>query len=312
MADFQQLSSSLAPLYHLERELGHGAMGTVFVADSEEGARVALKVLSRDLVGMMTAPDAFIRAIGRAGRAQHQGLLPFAGAGATPAGDLYYVMSLVDGPTASDRLASDGIMSPDAVGELGARLADALDAAHAAGLVHGTVAPANIHFSGDRVLLADLGVYSAMVEAGISAHRVNSMLGAPQYMSPEQLGGRPLDARTDVYSLGATLYEMLTGKPPFGGRTTSVVMASVLADEPPSLTETGSDEPGVVVAAILRAIEKAPDDRWSSGAAFARALRNRAAAPAPVAGAPKRSLGCLPSAAVATTLLLAAAGALLR
>ena len=103
MADFQQLSSSLAPLYRLERELGHGAMGTVFVADSEEGTRVALKVLSRDLVAMMTTPEAFIRAIGRAGRAQHQGLLPFAGAGTTPAGDLYYAMSLVEGPTARDR-----------------------------------------------------------------------------------------------------------------------------------------------------------------------------------------------------------------
>lgn len=310
MTDFEQLASSLAPLYRLERELGHGAMGTVFVADTEEGARVALKVLSRDLAGMMTAPDAFVRAIGRAGRAQHAGLLPFAGAGTTPQGDLYYAMSLVEGPTARDQLASDGVMSADAVGDLGAHLADALAAAHEVGLVHGNVSPANVHLSGARVLLADLGVYPAMVEAGIGAPRINAMFGAPQYMSPEQLAGRAIDGRSDVYSLGATLYELLTGKPPFGGRTTSVVMASVLADEPTSLTGTGSDEPGTVVSAILRAIEKSPDDRWSSSAAFARALRDRTPLPVSVAAAPRKGLGCLPSAAAA--LCLAVASALLR
>lgn len=311
MTDFEPLSSSLAPLYRLERELGHGALGRVFVADSDEGARVALKVLSRDLVGMMTSPDAFVRAIRRAGRVQHPALLPFAGAGATPAHDLYYAMGLVEGPTARDRLASHGTMSADAIGDLGAILADALEAAHETGLVHGTVAPANVHFSGEQVLLADLGVFGALLEAGIGASRLNALLGAPQYMSPEQLAGRPLDARSDVYSLGATLYELLTGKPPFGGRTTSVVMASVLADEPASLTSTGSDEPGAVVSAILRAIEKAPDDRWSSGAAFARALRDRTPVAAPGARTPRNRLGCLPSVA-ATVLGLVMAGALLR
>ena len=302
MTSFERIAGALAPHYSLERELGHGALGTVYLATTAEGQRAAVKVLSADLVALMRDPAAFVDTMRRASRVQHPSILPLLGAGASGAGDIYYAMSFL-GDTARERLERDGAMAASEVATIGAAACDALAVAHADGITHGTLAPANLHFGKDGVVVvADLGVHAALVAAGIEPERLNALMGAPQYMSPEQVAGERLDGRSDIYSLGATLYELLTGKPPFGGRTTSYVIAAVLADEPAA--PEGDPMTTRVTETILRAIEKAPEDRWSSAALFARALREEerpgtpAVAPAVETAAASRR-GCMPLIAIA-------------
>lgn len=304
MTELERLSAALQPLYTLDRELGRGALGMVFLATTSDGSEAAVKIISRDLVQRMSDPQRFISELERVGRLRHPALVPLLGSGLTADGTLYYAMRYEPGDTGRDRVERDGMLPAADVAALGARIADALAAAHTAGFVHGTIIPANLHFAADGVRLADLGVYAGLVEAGISPPEIARFMGAPQYMSPEQLGPGPIDGRSDIYSLGATLYELLTGRPPFGGRTTSIVMASVLSDEPPTPASSGIQAPGHVASAILRAIEKAPDDRWPSAGAFADALRSTEGAP-PEADRETTTgrvpFGCLP-------LILALAG----
>ncbi|HKG92478.1 MAG TPA: serine/threonine-protein kinase [Gemmatimonadaceae bacterium] len=272
--ELDRITTALAPLYRIEGETRRGALGATYAAHDGEGARVAVTVLSRDVVEMMgDRVERFLEGVGRAGRVPHPGLIAIAGAGVTPDGDVYYATAYPDGETARERLERQGMLHADEVAAAGAALADALSAAHEGGIIHGAISPDDLHFTAAGPRLGALGVHGALLDAGLDARRLGAVLGAPQYASPEQLAGAPLDARSDVYALGASLYELLTGKPPFGGRTTSVVMASVLADEPAEMTVTGSQAPGHVVNAILRAIEKAPEDRWWSAALFAQALR---------------------------------------
>lgn len=303
MTSFERIAAALAPHYRVERELGHGAIGTVFLATSDEGARAAIKVLSADLVALMRDTAAFVDAMRLASRLQHPSIMPLLGAGASGAGDIYYAMAYQPGDTARDRLDRDGPLPASEVARIGAEACDALALAHAEGLTHGTLAPGNLHVMSDgRVRVADIGLRAALVVAGIDPERLNEIMGAPQYMSPEQLEGRSVDARSDVYSLGAALYELLTGKPPFGGRTTSYVIAAVLAEEPAA--PEGDPLTKRVTDTVLRAIEKAPEDRWPSAAAFARALRSEERPGTPVAAptvetSPAARAGCVPVVAAA-------------
>ena len=224
--------------------------------------------------------------------------LPSLGAFRSADGDLCYAMALSDGPTGREKLEADGMLPAGDVAEAGAQLCEGLAVAHAAGLVHGGIRPTNVHFASSGIRLADLGVHAGLLAAGLRPEQVTEMIGVPQYLSPEQVGAAPLDARSDIYSLGATLYEMLTGKPPFGGRTTTSVMASVLADDPdaPAGDALG---PRPVVDAILRAIEKVPDDRWPSARAFARALMERTPAAVPRFEPKAPKAGCMGAIVVA-------------
>ena len=311
MTSYERIAAALAPQYKVERELGHGAIGTVYLATSDEGARAAIKVLSADLVALMREPAAFVDAMRLASRVQHPSIMPLLGAGASGAGDIYYAMAYQAGDTAREKLERDGPLPASEVARIGAEACDALAAAHAAGIAHGTMAPANLHISTDgRVRVADVGVRAALVVAGIDPERLNALMGAPQYMSPEQLEGQMVEARSDVYSLGATLYELLTGKPPFGGRTTSYVIAAVLADEPAA--PEGDPLTKRVTDTVLRAIEKAPEDRWSSAALFARALREEERPGTPVATpaveVAQPRVGCMSVLAIAAAGIGASAG----
>ena len=302
----ERITAALAPLYQVSEETGRGTLGTTYAATDADGAQVAVTVLSRDLAAMMgDRIERFLETVGAAGQVRHPGLLPIAGAGITTDGDVYYATEYPGGETARDRLARDGVLRADEVAVTGAALADALAAAHSAGVVHGAITPDDIYLGDAGPRLAGLGVHGALLAAGLDPRRLADILGAPQYTSPEQLAaasGQPLDPRSDIYGLGTSLYELLIGKAPFGGRTTSVVMASVLADEPAEMSQTGSQAPGHVVAAILRAIEKDPADRWWSAAVFAQALREPGtpAAPSP-AVKEKKGMGC-------ATLILVAVG----
>jgi eukaryotic-like serine/threonine-protein kinase len=270
-SEVERLTAALVPNYSLDREIGRGTLGIVYAARTADGQPAAVKVLSRDLVGMMREPNEFIEAIERARRVRHPALLPILGAFLSADGDLCYAMALAPGLTARERTERDGALSSADVATIGEGLCEALAAAHTAGLLHGGVRPSNLHLDGPSAQLADLGVHSGLLAAGLKPEQITRIVGVPQYMSPEQIAATELDGRADIYSLGATLYEMMTGRPPFGGRTTTTVMASVLADDPDA--PAGSDEGSQhVVDAILRAIEKVPDDRWPSAGAFAHAL----------------------------------------
>ncbi len=299
MNNLERLNGALSPAYELDRTIGRGELGVVYGGTAGDGRSVAVKVLSPDLTDMLASPQAFVDVMRGVVAIRHQYLVPALDAGVTPAGEVYYVMALADGPTGRDVAARRERPNAREIAVIGALVADALSVAHAAGVVHGLIGPADLHWTDEGVKLADLGVHQALLAAGLAPKEVARLVSAPQYMSPELLGGHELDGRSDVYSLGASLYEVLTGTPPFGGRTTSTVMATVLADEPAPLGEGGDLVPGQVVSAVLRAIEKAPDDRWSSAAAFAAALREGGSEASPQSAADRAPrTGCLPAAII--------------
>lgn len=165
-----------------------------------------------------------------------------------------------------------GEQSPASVATLGVRMARALSAIHGAGLVHGAVqTDALMQKSDGSALLGRFGVFSALCDGGLGVQGAAFALSDPAYVAPEVQKGKMPDERSDVFSLGSSLYELLTGKPPYGGRTTSFVMASVLIDQEGANRSSGAVA-GPVVEALLRAIERAPEDRWPTADAFAQAL----------------------------------------
>jgi serine/threonine protein kinase len=297
-SEFERLSRTLAPDYRLEHELGPDPLGAVYRALATDDTPVTLTVLSRDLTRRMPTPERFLTEIQRAAELQHTSLLPILASGVSTAGDVYLATVDVSGRAARERFAQPGMVPAEALGRTGAAVANALAVAHHAGMVHGAVSPSRLFVDDDQVWLGGLGIHAGLLAAGLPPLEVNDLLGAAAYMSPEQLAARPLEARSDVYALGATLYELLTGKPPFGGRTTSVVMASVLADEPARPDPSGAQAPGQTVGAILRAIEKDPEDRWMSAVALLE--------PVAAAGAPgsRAGRGCLPMVVVVSLAIV--------
>jgi len=251
-------------------------------------------ILPPEVAEAMTEPGGFTRELERSGRFSDLGVLPPLGAG-VPSRDVAY-FGFVDPmvPSGRELLERGETLSAREVAETGAAIADVLSRVHSAGFIHGMVTPDTLFLSSERGnRLAGIGVYQSLVASGVPVQVIVRHLELEHYLSPEQLAGGPFDSRADVYLLGVALYELLTGRPPFGGRTTSTVMVSVLADEPTKTAPGGVRAPGKTVSAILRAIEKQPDDRWPTMASFAAALRD----PDP-AGDTSRSrrpgMGCLP------------------
>src|SRR6478735_108262 len=227
------LTQQLGAHYRVERELGAGGMATVYLAhDLKHDRDVAIKVLPPDL-GAALGGERFLSEIRTTARLQHPHILPLLDSGEA-GGLLYYVMPLVTGETLRARLERERLLPIQDAVRVAREVADALGYAHGLGVIHRDIKPENILLQGGHALVADFGIALAVQSAG--GHRMTQTglsLGTPQYMSPEQaMGDRTIDARTDIYSLGAVLYEMLTGDPPFTGSTVQAIVAKVITDKP--------------------------------------------------------------------------------
>ena len=268
------LAQALSHRYEIERELGAGGMGTVYLArDLRHERPVALKVF-RPAVGQAVGSERFLREIRLAASLTHPHLLPVFDSGEA-GGYLYYVSPYIEGETVRERIRREGPLPiPDAVRILQA-LADALATAHAAGIVHRDLKPANVLLSGRHALLADFGVAKALDEAAGEDELTSfgMTVGTPQYMAPEQAGGEPdVDHRADIYALGILGYEMLSGSPPFEGPSSQGVLAAHLTQPPAPIAEKRPGVPPVLAEVVMRCLEKRPGDRYQQAAELAQAL----------------------------------------
>jgi serine/threonine protein kinase len=251
-------------------------------------------------------PERFIAAFDRATAVHHEAIVPPLAWGQATDGTLHCAYARLE-----PERVSPGSLSPSEVATIGMQLARALSTVHGAGLVHGAITPERALLTSDRgAQLGALGLFAALSDGGLGVQEATALLSDSAYSSPESQTGRTPDERSDVYSLGAALYELLTGKPPYGGRTTSYVMAAVLGDKAEAEAQDALARP--VVEALVRAIEHAPDDRWPSATAFAHALAAGASNREMVAlTSARRARGCL-STSAALALALAAIGTALR
>jgi len=269
----EQLNAALAGRYAIDRLVGEGGMATVYLArDVKHNRRVALKVLKPDL-GAIVGIDRFLSEIEVTANLQHPNLLPLFDSGAAD-GLLFYVMPYVEGESLRAKLEREKQLPVEDAVRIATAVASALDYAHRHGVIHRDLKPENILMHEGQPLVADFGIALAVSNAG--GNRITQTglsLGTPQYMSPEQAtGDRAIDARTDIYSLGALTYEMLTGEPPHTGSTSQAVIARVLTEKPRSIRSSRPNVTAQVEGAIERALEKLPADRWATAKDFSDAL----------------------------------------
>jgi serine/threonine-protein kinase len=271
-----RLAEALKDRYTLQRELGRGGMATVYLATDRKHERsVALKVLKPELAAVLGA-DRFLREIKTTAQLTHPHILPLLDSGDAD-GTLFYVMPYVEGESLRDRLHREKQLPVDDALQISREVADALSYAHSRGVIHRDIKPENILLESGHAVVADFGIARAIDAAGADRLTETGVtLGTPAYMSPEQAGGsRDLDGRSDLYSLGCVLYEMLAGQPPFTGPTVESVIHQHLAAEPPNITHLRPSVPGGVVAALQRALAKTPADRFNPVAQFGEAIAPR-------------------------------------
>ena len=288
-------------------------MATVYCArDLRHDRLVALKVLHPELAATL-GPERFLREIRLTSRLQHPHILPVFDSGEA-AGQLWYTMPYVRGESLRDRLRREVQLRMDSALDLTKQVADALGYAHRQGIVHRDVKPENILLEGERAVVADFGIARALdLAGGERLTQTGLALGTPSYMSPEQAVGSPADARSDIYSLGCVLYEMLAGEPPFTGPTAQAIMARRLSSPVPTLRTVRETVSPAVERAIEVALAKVPADRFATTDEFVAALY--AAGPsdakpsAAVRGIPRRWVAITAGIAVA---VVAAALALQR
>ena len=286
----ERLNAALAGRYTVERELGSGGMATVYLADDLKHRRkVAVKVLRPELASVI-GPDRFLREIEIAAKLNHPHILALYDSGRADE-FLFYVMPYVKGQSLRHRLHREKPLPIEEAIAVTRDAALALGHAHAQGVIHRDVKPENILLYEGEAMVADFGI--ALAVSGTAGQRLTERgvwVGTPEYMSPEQaLGEESLDARSDVYSLGCVLYELLVGEPPYTGPTAQAVIAKRLAGPAPGVRRLRATVPGGVEQALLKALATVPADRFASAAAFAEAL----AQPGAVRPAPK-SIAVLP------------------
>ena len=282
----EQLAAALGDRYRIERELGHGGMAVVYLAeDLKHHRRVAVKLLRPELSAVLGS-ERFLREIAIAAALQHPHILPLYDSGQAlvepdrgggPRSFLYYVMPFAEGESLRQRLAREQQLPLDAALQITREVGSALQYAHEHGVVHRDIKPENIMLSGGQAVVADFGIARALSAAGTEQLTQSGIVvGTPQYMSPEQAAGAAVDGRSDQYSLACTLYEMLIGEPPFTGPSPHAVMARHSLEPVPSLRVVRQTVPQAVERSIMQAMAKLPADRFASIPGFLDALASPA------------------------------------
>jgi serine/threonine-protein kinase len=269
----ERVQQALADRFEVQRTLGRGGMSLVYAAqDRLLGSPVAIKVLRPEFAVTILA-DRFHREIRILGALHHPNVLRLIASGA--AGDLlYYVTPYADGGTLEDRLAREGRLPLDETLHITRLVALALDYAHRRNVLHRDIKPGNVIFDRGVALVCDFGVARALVRASEEAISSSGIIvGTPSYMSPEQAAGEgEIDRRSDIYALACVMYEMLTGEPPFTGRTPQAVFARQIAQPPPSVRVVRPDVPEHVEAALARGLAKRPAERPATAMELAMAM----------------------------------------
>ena len=317
------LASALQGRYRIERELGQGGMATVYLAhDLRHDRKVALKVLRPELAASL-GTERFLREVRIAAGLHHPHILPLYDSGEAAAGgdtSLFYVMPYVEGETLRSRIERDKQLPLEDALNIAREVADALEYAHRHGVIHRDIKPENILLEGGHALVADFGIARPMTQGaegkGGTLTQAGMAIGTPSYMSPEQASAeRAIDARSDVYSLGCVLYEMLAGQPPFTGPTVEVVARQHLTATPLPITQFRPTVPLEVRTLLSRALAKAPADRYRSSGHLAEAIRAAGTAAELRAQPPRRVAGLgwrRPAGVMAAVLAVAGVGLVAR
>ena len=281
--DGGRLAAALAGRYRIERELGQGGMATVYLArDLKHDRDVALKVLKPDLAQSITG-ERFLREIAITARLNHPHILTLLDSGEAGGGEfLYYVMPVATGESLRDRLARGGALPVRDAIRLATEISEALAHAHGHGLVHRDIKPDNVLLSGGHAVVVDFGIAKAVGQARDAAPLTmeGMSVGTPVYMAPEQASGDGVvDHRADIYAVGAVLFEMLTGEPPFAGSLQKVVMEK-LARDARSVAAKCAAAPAALVRLVAQCLARDADARPQSADALVAELRDVAAATA--------------------------------
>jgi eukaryotic-like serine/threonine-protein kinase len=265
------LREALKDRYRVDEEVGRGGMATVYVAeDLRHERRVAIKVLSPDLAASLGG-DRFAREIRIAARLNHPNILTIYDSGSAN-GLLYYVMPFVEGESLRDRLKREHQIGIDAAIQIACEVAEALSYAHAQGVVHRDIKPENILLRDGHVVVADFGIARATERSEEKLTATGMSVGTVAYMSPEQGAGERVDARSDIYALGCTLYEMLVGEPPFSGTNPMTVMARHAFEAVPSVRVVRQSVPEELEMVVFRSLEKSPTDRFQTMEEFRQSI----------------------------------------
>jgi serine/threonine-protein kinase len=268
-----RLNAALEGRYAIERKLGEGGMATVYLADDLKHQRqVAVKVLKPELAAVVGA-ERFLAEVTTTANLTHPHILPLFDSGEADT-FLFYVMPYLEGENLADRIDREKQLPVDEAVALASKVAGALQHAHEHGVIHRDIKPANILLQDGEPLVSDFGIALALgVAGGTRLTETDLSVGTPFYMSPEQAtGDQAVGASTDTYALGSVLYEMLVGEPPYLGNTAQAVLGKIIAGKPVSATEQRPSIPANVDAAVRKALEKLPADRFTSAQEFAKAL----------------------------------------
>ena len=307
-----RLTAALADRYEIQEELGAGGMATVYLAeDLKHHRKVAVKVLRPELAAVLGA-ERFLQEITTTANLQHPHILPLFDSGEADS-FLYYVMPFIDGETLRDKLDRETQLGIDEAVSITTAIADALDYAHRQNVIHRDIKPENILLHDGRPMVADFGIALAVsAAAGGRMTETGMSLGTPHYMSPEQATAeKDLTNRSDIYSLGCVLYEMLTGEPPHTGASAQAIVMKIVTEDVQPVTELRKSVPPNVAAAVAKALEKLAADRFESAAKFGEALTNPAfalSATQATAGAGAQTRGLWNRLSIATTALAAVLG----
>ena len=303
-----RLRELLAGRYEIEREVGRGGMAVVYRAlDIQHDRPVALKVLKPDLALALGA-ERFQREIKLAARLQHPHVLGVYDSGNTE-GLLWFTMPFVEGESLRDRLDRQGALPVSDAIRICREAALALDFAHKHGVVHRDIKPENILLIDGQAMVADFGIARALEGDSDGLTGTGMVIGTPGYMSPEQASGDRVDARSDIYSLGCVLYELLAGEPPFTGPTVQAVIARVLTEQARAVTAVRPSVSPALAEVVTRAMAKSPGDRPATGAELARLLEAAGTQPTlATAAIERRKPRWIPVAAVAALAIAAVGG----